>query len=206
MWQVLSANAAPINVILNAVMVVIWLVYLQIFLVAFLRGRRSSIHIDMGAARDENARCIVTNMGQQPVYLLAIVVDFGFENQTSRAVVTDRDEVRPEDAARPLDRTNQGPMAQGEARDTGSLEDLMQRGRRRLDMTINRHEISAMWVTALGVTNEGSYLIAGTKRFTVEHRQDGTTYFSPDEVLTRQVRSPWRRRRLLDLLEEKAQI
>lgn len=206
MWQWIAENDAALNTSLNVLMVVIWLVYLQTFLIAFLKQRRPSIHIDRGAAKDESARCIITNMGQQPIYLLAVIVDFGQDDRTSRAVVTDRDEIRPEDARTPLERTNQGPLSQGEAIDVGSLEDLMQRARRRLGTAIDRHEIGSMWVTALAVTNEGSYLIAGTKSFTVEHQEDRSTVFSPDQVLTKQIRSPLRRKRLLAMLEERAEV
>jgi hypothetical protein len=106
----------------------------------------------------------------------------------------------------PLERTNQGPLDQGEARDVGSLADLMHRARERLDMDLDRHEIRKMWVSAVAISNQGEHLVAAQKGFNARHLQDGTTVFEPETALTRQIRSRWRRRRLLNLLENRSGI
>jgi hypothetical protein len=196
----IADHSDVINALSNVAIVLIWVVYLQLFLITFRRQSRSSIHIDRGVASDEHARCIVTNMGMEPVYLLAVVVDFGGP-EAARAVVTDRDELAEQDVAVQLDRTNQGPMAQGEARDVGSLADLMRRARRKLDAKIDRTEIDRMRVTVVAIANQGQKLVAARKDFAAEHRPGGVTIFRPSSALTRQIRSAWRRRHLLDLLE-----
>lgn len=205
MLETLTAYSQIIETGTSILMVLIWLIYLQIFLMAFLRGRRSSIHIDRGAASDDTARCIVVNMGQQPIFLLAVVVDFGSPDgsgETCRAVVTDRAEVAPENASRPLDRTNKGPLGPGEAIDVGSVADLMQRARGRLEIQLAREEIRKMWISAVAISHEGEKLIAATKGFEALHKDDGRTLFEPDATLTRQIRSWQGRRRLLTLLDE----
>jgi hypothetical protein len=205
MLDTLTAYSQVIQTGTSILMVLIWLVYLQIFLMAFLRQRRSSIHIDRGAANDESARCIIVNMGQQPIFLLAVVVDFGDVDDAdanTRAVVTDRDEIAPEDASRPLDRTNKGPLGPGEACDVGSLADLMHRARGRLDIALERRQISKMWVSAVAVSHEGGSLIAATKGFGARHLDGGRTLFEPDTALTKQIQSRFHRKRLLALLDE----
>jgi hypothetical protein len=197
----ITEHSQAIGAMSNAAIVLIWVVYLQLFFITFRRQRRTSIHIDRGVATDENARCIVTNMGQEPVYLLAVVVDFGDEAGSQRAVVTDRDELADQEVAAQLDRTNQGPMAQGEARDVGSLADIMQRARHRLDADIPRTKIRSMCVSVVAISNQGEHLVAAQKEFDADHRPDGTTIFVPATALTRQIRSRWKRRRLLALLE-----
>jgi hypothetical protein len=202
-FDAIAINSQFVNVAANVAMVAIWLVYLQLFFMTYRRQRRSSIHVDRGTAKDETARCIVTNMGQEPVYLLAVVVDFGEGDETLRAVVTDRDEMYDREVSAQLERTNQGPLAQGEMRDVGSLADLMQRARARLDAEIDRHEIRKMWVSAVAISNQGEHLVAARKAFSADHRPDGTTLFEPDTILTQQIRSSWKRRQLLGLLEDK---
>lgn len=202
----IAAQSAAISAIANAAIVAIWVVYLQLFLITFRRQRRTSIHIDRGVASDEHARCIVTNMGQEPIYLLAVVVDFGEEGHRSRAVVTDRDELADQDVAAKLDRTNQGPLAQGEARDVGSLAELMQRARARLDAKIDQAEIDRMCVSAVAISHQGEHLVAARKDFVAEHRQDGRVLFTPATVLTRQIRSRWKRRELLEFLETRRDV
>jgi hypothetical protein len=204
MLDFIGEHSDVINAISNAAIVLIWMVYLQLFLITFRRQNRTSIHIDRGVSMDEHARCIVTNMGQEPVYLLAVVVDFGGAAGSSRAVVTDRDEMAEQEVAAQLDRTNQGPMAQGEARDIGSLADLMQRARHRLSADLPRTEIDSMCVSVVAISNQGEHLVAAQKEFDADHRMDGTTIFVPATALTRQIRSRWKRRRLLALLENGA--
>jgi hypothetical protein len=203
MLEFVVANSQLVNTGANVAMVVIWLVYLQLFFVTYRRQRRTNIHIDRGVSKDENARCIVTNMGQEPVYLLAVVVDFGEGGDASRAVVTDRDELVDREVAAPLDRTNQGPLLQGEARDVGSLADLMHRAREQLEKEIDRTEVEKMRVSIVAISNQGHNLVAARKTFDAEHRQNGVTIFRPERTLTRQIRSRMRRRRLLELLENR---
>ncbi|MFW5655709.1 MAG: hypothetical protein ACOCYW_08735 [Roseicyclus sp.] len=202
----IGAHSDVINAVANAAIVAIWVVYLQLFLVTYRQQRRTSIHIDRGVATDEHARCIVTNMGQEPIYLLAVVVDFGQGENRQRAVVTDRDEMAEGEVSVQLERTNQGPMAQGEARDVGSLADLMQRARARLDARIERAEIDRMCVSALAISNQGEHLVAARKDFEAEHRHDGRVLFTPATVLTRQIRSRSRRRELLEILETRSEV
>jgi hypothetical protein len=206
MLEWIGARSDVIDTAANVAIVVIWVVYLQVFLVTFRRQRRTSIHIDRGVASDEHARCIVTNMGQEPVYLLAVVVDFGGDGHRQRAVVTDRDELAEKEVSVQLDRTNQGPLAQGEARDVGSLADLMQRARGRLDADIPQAEIERMCVSAVAISNQGEQLVAARKDFEAEHRQDGRVLFTPATVLTRQIRSRWKRRDLLEFLETRNEV
>ena len=202
----IATHSDVINAIANVAIVLIWVVYLQLFLVTLRRQRRSAIRIDRGVASDEHARCIVTNMGQEPVYLLAIVADFGDAAHCARAVVTDRDELADKEVSVELERTNQGPLSQGQALDVGSLADLLQRARARLDVKIEQAEIERMSVTAVAISNEAAHLVAAQKTFAADHRQDGRVLFTPETVLTRQVRSRWKRRDLLAFLENRDEV
>ncbi len=194
-----------LNLALNTLMVVIWLVYLQLFLVGFLRQRRAVLHIDRGAAKDENARCIVTNMGSEPTYLVAVVVDIIRGDRRDRVAVTDRDEVSPENINRPLEKTNQGPLTSGQAVDVGSFWALVERARLRLGGDLSVDDLDAIVVTAVAASNQGQQLEAGTKRFTVS-REFGPPRFDPDRVLTRQIRSPFRRRDLEEFLNQEGEV
>ncbi|EAR49955.1 cardiolipin synthetase [Oceanicola granulosus HTCC2516] len=205
MWEWLQQNTAVFGALMNALMVFIWIFYLQLFLVGFLRQRRSVIHISRGAAKDEKARCIVTNMGSEPVYLVAVVVDLEAEGKRHRAVVTDRDEIPEEDADNPLQRTNEGPLASGEALDVGSFWELAQRAGRRLGAEFDLGEATAMVVTAVVASNQATRLQGGYKRFDIRH-EDGWASFTPSRVLTRQITSPWRRRGLMKVLDTEGEL
>ena len=59
----ISQNSDWLQVVLNASMVIVWLVYLQVFLSGFRRQRRSDILITLGAGAGLNARCFVAIWG-----------------------------------------------------------------------------------------------------------------------------------------------
>ncbi|GAA5078513.1 hypothetical protein GCM10023209_29700 [Roseibacterium beibuensis] len=206
MTDFIAQHAQVISPLANLAMVAIWLIYLQVFLTTYRRQRRSSIHIDRGAAKGENARCLVTNMGQEPIYLLAVVVDFGQRDSTSRAVVTDRDELNDEAVTSPLERTTQGPLGQGEVRDLGSLADLMNRARARLNVEIERDALRSMWVTVVAISDQGTHLVAASKCFEAKHFESGAPIFVPQTILTKQIRSRWQRRTLRNWLEDRDEL
>ncbi|MGK7295343.1 MAG: hypothetical protein ACNS61_05840 [Candidatus Wenzhouxiangella sp. M2_3B_020] len=194
-WQWALHHTAILNVIMNTVMVLIWVAYLQIFLVNFLRQRRTVLHIGRGAAKDENARCIVTNMGSEPAYIVGIVADLLFDDRRERALVTDKEEIAPDAVNRPLERTNQGPLSAGEAIDVGSFWELAERARLRLGLDLPMEDLKAMEITAVAASNQGQKLAGGYKCFNVCH-QDGARSFQPDHIITKQINSFTRRKKI----------
>ena len=90
MWDWIGSNASALNVGLNAAMLLIWLAYLQLFFVSFRRSNRTVIHIGMASESGEDARCLVTNMGSDTAYVLAVMVGLDDGDRTRLAPVTDR--------------------------------------------------------------------------------------------------------------------
>ncbi len=77
MIQFLTDHVDLVNAALNLTMVVIWIAYLQIFLVSHLRQSRSVIHIDLGLADGSLSRCLVTNLSSGAIYVQGIAADLG---------------------------------------------------------------------------------------------------------------------------------
>lgn len=198
----LQKNTELVGAMSSLAMVLIWVFYLQIFLISYLRQKRARVHIDCGAATDETARCIVTNMGQETIYLSAVVVVLISDGRCERSLATDKVELPREEVHQPLEKTNKGPLKNGEARDIGSFWDLAQRANFRLGVEIPMHELHAIEVTVVAASNQAQKLVGGYKRFKIL-KVDGKRTFAPDGFLTKQIGSPWRRRRLRDLVNDK---
>jgi hypothetical protein len=47
----------------------VWLLYLHLFLTSYRRQQETVILIHRGASEDDRARCIVSNMGSEPIYV-----------------------------------------------------------------------------------------------------------------------------------------
>lgn len=187
MISFLSEYAHILNIMLNALMVLIWVVYLQVFTMNHLRQGRSVLHIDLGAAEGARSRCLVTNLGASPVYVQAILAELSNNGHSSRTRITDRDEVRPEDVQDPLARTNRGTLHAGQTVDIGSLEDLVARGRIRLAEDWSSDKVDAVTITVVAIAGQVDRIVAASKTFDAD-KGGVERGFAARQLLTRQIR------------------
>ncbi|TNC60456.1 hypothetical protein FHG71_22030, partial [Rubellimicrobium roseum] len=71
----LSANSDAVNVVLNLAMLLVWIVYLQVFVSSYRRQRRANILISVGGGSGLDARCLVSNMSEGAIYIRSLVLD-----------------------------------------------------------------------------------------------------------------------------------
>ncbi|SFE20657.1 hypothetical protein [Roseivivax sediminis] len=197
-------NAEVIGMIANVAMVVVWITYLNLFLVSFMRQNRSVLHISRAASEHSKGRCLVTNMGSQNVYILAVVIDIDTEDGRSRALVTDREEMSENDVDDMLERTLQGPLGSGEARDMGSFEDLARRAQARLGAPFDVHYCNGMTITVVAAPNQVKSLVGGCKRFDIRAVDDpAEPRFVPTTLLSPQITGPFKTKRLARMIKER---
>ncbi|MFN4098316.1 MAG: hypothetical protein ACK4GT_00930 [Pararhodobacter sp.] len=186
MLQFLADHVQLVNAFLNAVMVLIWVGYLQIFLISHRQQSRSVIHIDLGAGKGAEARCLVSNLSAATLYVQGIVADLARGGQVSRMVVTERDEI-DHTSDNPMAGTDRGPLDPGQTMDIGSLGDLIQRARIRLDEDWTFEQIDSITLTVVAVSGQAERIVGAAKEFRIEH--DGaSSWFSAQSILTRQLR------------------
>ncbi|KZY32406.1 hypothetical protein A3731_22185, partial [Roseovarius sp. HI0049] len=186
MVQFLAAHVQLVNAALNAAMIIIWFVYLQIFLISHRRQVRSLIHIDLGTAEGSQKRCLVTNLSAQAIYVQGIAADLGQDGHTSRMIVTEREEIGLDDVEDPMARTNRGTLQPGETRDIGSLEDLIRRAQIRLDEEWTSDQIDNVTITVVAISGQVERIIGASKNFYVDRGASGLQ-FSPENILTQQI-------------------
>lgn len=197
----LRDNVEILSLALSAIMALIWLVYLQVFVSQFMRQRRPVIMITRSAALDDEARCFITNMGSEAIYILNLIAELHTKDRSYSAVVTDRVETDFKDLNRPSERTNQGPLESGKFFDAGSFHELEMRARDAIGTPLEERDITCMTITVAAATGHASHLAAAWRSFQVEWRDD-RRIFLPTTVLTRQVQTNWKRNKLKRLLAE----
>ena len=74
MLEWITANADLINVFANLGMLGIWAFYLQMLYSSFSRDRRPRLLITRGMRSDLEARCLVTNMSRDTIFIRSIIV------------------------------------------------------------------------------------------------------------------------------------
>lgn len=200
-FDFLASHAELANVILNMAMVVIWTVYLQIFLASHLRQARSVIHIDIGAAKGMDKRCLVTNLSSSAIYIQALIADLEVEGESYRTLITEKDEILDRETDDPLSHTNRGTLQHGQTIDIGSLEDVMSRARIRLGQSLASEQVITVAVTVVAVSGQVDRIVAARKAFEVDGTGSSASFIAKN-LLTRQFRPRQTRAAFGDLLRD----
>lgn len=202
MWSWITDHSGALSALVNFLMAGIWLAYLQLFLISFHRSNRAVVHIGMADESGGDARCIVSNMGANVVYVIAVLVDFEREEGTASAVVTDRVEQDAPDADDFRQRTNQGPLAGGESIDIGTFRRLAERVSRNKGLEVRLDTCTAITVTVAIAAQQAQTVRGGYKRFDMDRDSDGTLRFSSKDLLTQQIKGRRQRKKLETMIAE----
>lgn len=192
----IAQNSDVLNIGFAAVSAVIWLAYLHLFYRTVSRQRSPMVMIDSAAAEDDQARCIITNMGAEPIYVLAMIVRLRIDETDHHAYIANRYELALEDFDEPSRRSNQGPLKSGEFFDGGSFRDMIRRAGAADDASPEEIE-----VTLGAASGHASELVIASRTFERIAQEDGPARYLPTEFLTRQERGRWNRRKLLSRLQ-----
>jgi hypothetical protein len=184
----ISQNSDALQVLLYGAIVLIWLVYLHIFVVSYLRQHRPVVLITQGAGSGLNSRCLISNLSLEPVHLLDVIVRLRSEEGEHRGVITDRTELSEEQLASPTDATNQRPLTSGSMTDIGSFEALIARvfqGRPPFDPAA---DLKSLEVVAVVATSSQGRFVGAAREYLVQ-RDDEALHLRPVSLETTQIRS-----------------
>jgi hypothetical protein len=190
----ITQNSDFLQVVLNALMVGIWVIYLQIFLVSYRRQSRADLLINLGSGAGLRTRFFVSNLSLEPVYLLDVLVELRTKDGAHEADITERAETVDAQLTRPSEATNQGPLKSGEFIDIGSIDDLLERSSLQLK-DVDLAMIDSFAITVV-VHTASSPEIVGARRCFQVCRTRGEIAVLSTQVAATQIRSWWGRRQL----------
>lgn len=126
MLAFLQDNAPVISALASLGTVAIWTIYLHIFVQGHRRQLKPMLIINRGEGRDLSARCLITNMSQEPVYIQSVVANLISDGDRYTAYITDAEDIRSGGDPTGWQRlTRQGPLASGMMVDMGSFECIL---------------------------------------------------------------------------------
>lgn len=194
----LRQNSEVLNVALNGAMLLVWVLYLQVFLSGFRRQRRAKIVISMGAGAGLDAQCLLSNMSEDAIYVANLIARVEAGDEGWDASFIDRRDVPDEEAGRdPTRRTRQGPLRAGDYMDAGAFRDLLghvvPEGRDPETVFTRVEGILTVEVVALYAAED--LPVAARRRFRIRPDDDAPR-LEPVDLHTEQVRSRRQRRRL----------
>lgn len=186
----LNEHGSALNVLINFAILVVWLVYLQLFLQSYRRARRPKILISRGIGEGLRSHCLLSNMSAESIYIHSLIATLDFSERRYVASVTDLVEISEESHPTARDATIQGPVSVGGFVDVGAFEDILRRAG--WSDWRNRGGDGA-GSTTLELTVIATYgsedLIVGAQRLFDIERREGDWVTTPRSPETRQIRS-----------------
>lgn len=190
----IEANVAPLRLAMGATTVVVWIAYLQLLLASLRRQRRTQIMINRGVGVGLDARCLIANLGHEPLYVMEMIARIETDEGAHEAVVTDRADLNDEELNDPSEAAHQGPVKSGEGYDAGSFGEHVRKVRR-IEGVPERARLSRVELTVVAATAAKGQPVAAVRGYRVTEGEHGPV-LRPEGLQARQVRSLGARRRL----------
>ena len=186
-----------INAMTSAGLLLVWLVYLQIFISSYHRQLRATLIIARGAGEGTNARCLLTNMSSEALYVSSVQVLLHADEDTAIKPVTDvQDAEEPTPERR--NETKQGALKSSESRDIGSFDDLIRQAFG--DSAIQPEAGCRITVEVVALYGPEDLPIGARRTFLLQDRL-GALHVEGEKLKTDQLRSKRQRRKLLSDLD-----
>lgn len=200
MIEWLKEYSDVLNVLTNVIVVLVWMTYLHLLLIAFRRQRRPRIMINRGGSQDVTAHCLISNMSAESVYIQSLIVTLKSKEEEWTAAVTDIDDLHAVDTTRPQETTHQGPLAPGAYMDAGCFSNLIERAARKAGLSEQnlKERIRALELMVVAAYGADDMSVAAKRSFDLK----GNDKLKPQSVSSQQVSSRRARRNLERYLAE----
>lgn len=120
MFDFISQNASAISAVANVIMVLVWVTYLHLLLISFMRQRRSSLIVSSSVSPDDKPTAFVSNMSEGRFHIQNVAAAVRVNGKLYRGDVT-------EPTADNHETSFQRPLADGQSLDLGPFEKLLER-------------------------------------------------------------------------------
>jgi hypothetical protein len=203
----LKDNHQIASLLINLGMLIVWIVYLQLFLAGYKRQTRSKILINIGAGHRLDARCLISNMGSNAIYLESLIAGLELDRERLVCAVTDVQELTSGGALSDTrEATIQGPLMPGAMADVGSFRDLIRRAATRFECPADAEEglpegLRALEIQAIADFGPDDLLVGAKRRFQLVER-GGSWFVKTGTPSTEQIRSRRERKKVRRILAE----
>jgi hypothetical protein len=197
MWNWIASNHQIISALANVAMLLVWVAYLHVFVSGYRRQKRSNILINRGVGSGLEARCLISNMSAEAIYIESLIATAETAEGRWSCPVTELMEGRSD-----LDlKTRQGPLQAGRFVDIGSFQSLIEPALKRGTAAADGLEgLVAFEIKVIAVHGSEDLLAGAKRRFDVVRQQD-RLLLRGHTVGTHQIRARQEREKLRDDVE-----
>ena len=203
MMDWLSQHSDAISALTGICTLLVWLFYAQLLYLNFRRQRQPKIIINRGFGRSLQARCVISNMSPEPIFIEHIVAILHTDQGTISQDLIDFEvsTAKEGEVSRLIETTRQGPMLSGSYNHIGTFQDI-------IDRVLRFHEIpsedfqstdgrtlQAIELRVIAVYGSEDSPVGAARTFDLTTTQSGETLV-PTSLITRRYASRFKRRRV----------
>ncbi|MEX6508256.1 hypothetical protein [Jiella sp. M17.18] len=201
MFAWLSEHSAVVNLAINAAMLCVWIVYLQLLLNSHRRQRRPSIVITRGAGSGLHSRCLITNMSAEAIYVTSLIATLVTKHDRVEFALTDLRDLPEDLGTDPRSAMRQGSLMPGSYLDIGHFDDLVGALSEADHRIADKEEVETIEIIAVALYGPERDPVGAERHFDL--RRDGErARILPRTVETHQMHSRRKRRQLAKKLAE----
>jgi len=190
-----------ISPVANVCMVLIWLVYLQIFLFQYKRANRPLMVIHHAQGSDPDAACMLVNMSQEPVHVLSVMAKVTTQDKSYVLPVTEYQRLTVDDQ-NVQGRLRQGPLQSGEYLLLGTFEEIILGERsKESGQAGDLRQATRLELRIAAVHGPSRYHIGARRHFRIE-TGNGKPCIIPEGLYTEQLASRRSRKLVQRWVEE----
>lgn len=191
MWTWLQDSAQVINALAAVLMLVVWVLYFQLLYGQYQHRLRAKILINRRGGTGLNARCIISNMSAEPIYieeiLMVLAPRVGGEKEKIVALENSEDERQI---------WQQGPLKSGDMVDIATFGDLVSAGLAACGPEMQIEDLRSFKLIVVATYTAEDRLVAAERAFDMLQGD-----LHPRSYTARQVRSHAQRRKLEKLVQ-----
>ena len=199
MLEWISANSSLISVAISALMLAVWVTYLQLLFVQYRAARRFSVLVTRAAGKGIRSRCMITNMSAQPVYVTSLIGTLHLADRQIELALTDLRELPDDLGQDPRSAMRQGSLSTGQYLNIGHFDEIV---RAMLDANaesdVEVGDVRQLDLTAVALYSSDELPVGAARSFAFSPRGDGTLKVQPLSITTEQIRKRNARRILLE--------
>lgn len=184
----------------SLLMLVVWIVYLNLFWLSYRRQLRANVVISRGAGAGLDSLCIVGNMSAEPIFVEGVIIIAEANGQRWARAITDFSEIRRRSGAT-LSPEREGPMKSGDYITLGTFRELVRLAEPDCGHDGKSLSLGAIEVWIVADFSSEHDLVFARRRFLVGRRQDRVV-FRPAGLETRRITRARERREVEEILQQ----
>ncbi|MCC8931538.1 hypothetical protein [Rhizobium sp. 'Codium 1'] len=203
MWTWLEENHGVLSALSSLAMLGVWVLYLQLFYSSYRHQIRPKILITRGGGHTAAARCILTNMSPEIIFVQAVLLRLSFPDgeETYSLSELDRTGFAPSDRRSEL---VQGPLRSGDFLDLGSFDELLSALLGKDDAGHKLAAASSLTILVVGSYTWHDRLAAAERTFNLDRNKADEIVLLPARMTSRQIRTRAERRAIARMVEKQA--